>query len=272
MKLVLGVTRNLSAARLNNWIVSASMLRDAEAHLIVLDPIPHPELVEKCKIYGTRLVHLPTMDVKVHHERYHYAWDYLRTLIRFEQVLWTDVADVVFQVPHLRWLDDLLKEHRLCVGSEGLLFSQEPWNMDNVNKTFPHLAAEMRKLEIICSGVIGGRYDDMVELLWNIYHVSRNLTGHDIVDQSALNSMFLNEQFSKKVNVVNTDQCYIVHCAVSGPTPFFTGWGFDKSYRYHVPEFVNGQVRNYLGEPFCLVHQYNRIPEWQAAFDKLYAK
>jgi hypothetical protein len=53
-----------------------------------------------------------------------------------------------------------------------------------------------------------------------------------------------------------------MHCAVAGPTQFFTAWGFNNNLKYGIPMMKDGLVRTAAEAPYDIVHQFNRVPEW----------
>ena len=66
----------------------------------------------------------------------------------------------------------------------------------------------------------------------------------------------------EKIKIFNLNDGWAMHCAVSGPTHFFTAWGFVNNMLYGVPEMQGGYVISKFGKKYDIVHQFNRVPEW----------
>ena len=188
-----------------------------------------------------------------------------KTQDTYDLVLVTDVFDVVFKKDPTLKCD--IEKYQLFMAYEGVLHAEEPWNMDVMKKCLPdHVESVANKL-IICSGVLAGKPDKLAMLFKQMDDmVIISKQGHDIRDQAALNAIM-------GTLTSNSDHCYYqnnavrlfdlndnwcIHCAVAGPTQFFESWGFKNSIerRYKkVPKW----------EDYDIVHQFNRIPEWNKA-------
>lgn len=272
--LVLGVFGRYSLDNIRNWCDSVSKLRDvADLVLIQVDNRDRQEIAEFCAARGVRVVHKPR-EGKIHHARYHVAWEFLCEESRsWDLVLWSDVNDVVFQKDPFPVIRDMLDTHKkdILVCSEGLHVFQEPWNQDNIHKCFPHLIQKVINKEVLCSGVMAGRFDYLKSLLFLIYNFSNNITAHDIIDQAALITLLQtdNPLIRDHTYITTSSEDFVVHCAVSGPTEFFTSWGYCNSLKYDLPELENDTIVNKRTRvPYALVHQYNRIPEWKEALTR----
>ena len=111
-----------------------------------------------------------------------------------ELFLITDVFDVVFQSDPFIKMD---LNYDIFVGSEGLKLIQEPWNADVINKVFPEYFGKCLNQDIICSGVIGGKREPLIDLYDEMFTMCENsLNGHNIKDQAALIIMIYNNQIN----------------------------------------------------------------------------
>lgn len=177
-----------------------------------------------------------------------------------ELILSTDVFDVAFQGDPFEKLDT--ENFDFFVGGEGVDVNQDPWNSNNIGSLF---ADEFKKCvgkEIICSGVIAGKKDAMISVYNRMFELCEKAPdAHDIKDQAALIVMIVNNEIPK-LKIFNLDEGWTIHCAVAGPTQFFELWGFKNNLKYGVPKMENGLVCTSAGIPFDIVHQFNRIPEW----------
>lgn len=179
-------------------------------------------------------------------------------ILNVDYVLVTDVFDVVFQGnPFTKIIDK-----DIVVGWEGVKHSEEPWNMDVLQKSYPNKVNDLKNHFISCSGVMGGKKDKMVELLNIMDVVTMNKDGHNIRDQAALNIIIQEEYFD--ITTLNPSDGWVLHCAVGGPTQFYKDWGFQKHIRERFGEakMINGIVTTQHNIVYDIVHQFNRIEEW----------
>jgi len=206
----------------------------------------------------------------INHTRLKPAYQLLE-IIDCEQIMYTDVFDVVFQGNPFLKLD--FNNNNLFVGEEGILIRDEPWNMNNIQLIFPENFLKCIDNKILCSGVMAGKKEFFKDFLRKIYGLSeRGHANHDnIRDQAALHVLIANKQINNLKTVPLTD-FWTIHCAVAGPTPFFESWGFKNHFEKNnlpIPYLENGVVLG-NGQPFDIVHQFNRIPEWYNILSQLY--
>lgn len=180
----------------------------------------------------------------------------------------TDVFDVCFQADPFELFDD----HDFYAASEGLIHTEEAWNLDVMNKAFPEYVDFIKPNEIICSGVMGGRKDALVKTLrMQQQLVDGALRGHDIRDQAALN-ILIYKNLIDNCKIFKPNEGWAVHCALSGPTFETNAWGLDKIHvrRYGLPFLEDNVLKNPNGLTFKIAHQYNRITEWNQKITSQY--
>ena len=172
----------------------------------------------------------------------------------------TDVFDVCFQGDPFEMFD----HHDFYAASEGILHTEEPWNMDVMNKAFPEYVDFIRPHEVVCSGVMGGRKDGLVKTLRMQQElVDGALHGHDIRDQAALNILIYKDLIPNS-KIFKPNDGWVVHCSLSGPTFQHKEWGLGKviDSRYGLPHLSENILVDANDRPYLIAHQYNRIPEW----------
>jgi len=181
-----------------------------------------------------------------------------------------DVFDVVFQSDPFQKMD---LKYDIFVGSEGIKVSQEPWNRDVINKVFPEYNEKCLNSDIICAGVIGGKKDSLIKLYNRLHYMCENsLNGHNIKDQAALIIMISNEEIDN-LKIFEVIDGWVLHCAVGGPTQFFESWGFKGclTQKYGgISNIKNGKIFTHTDLKYDIVHQFNRIPEWNEELIKGY--
>lgn len=265
-KALIGLSNNIenNYQKIKNWALSFKEHSDADIILLCANSTSD----ELLKVLNLGLIAIPVVIEDtwfINHKRLIKTAEYIRDS-KYELILITDVFDVIFQSDPFSRLDT---SYDIFVGGEGILVSDEPWNSDNINKLFPQDYAKCTNTEIICSGVIAGKKQPLVDLLMNMYELCENSSNnHNIKDQAALIVLF-SKNLIPNIKLMTLDDCWAVHCAVAGPTQFFEAWGFKQKLRYKIPHLKDGKI--YSDEKmFDIVHQFNRIPEWNEILTKKY--
>jgi hypothetical protein len=180
----------------------------------------------------------------------------------------TDVFDVVFQADPFIKLDT--DNYNVFVSGEGVNVNKEPWNSHNISLLFPSEFNKCSDKEIICSGIIAGKKNDMINLYINMFDLCENSTNlHDIQDQAALMVLAYSNKIDR-LKIFTLDDGWAIHCAVAGPTQFFDSWGFRNNLKYSIPKIHNGVVYSGNGLLFDMTHQFNRVPEWHQSIKSNY--
>jgi hypothetical protein len=206
----------------------------------------------------------------INHKRLYYTYDLL-SKIDIEYILVTDVFDVIFQNDPFKKLD--FNKFDLFLTLEGVLVSEEPWNSDVINKIFPEYYQLCRNRDVICSGIIAGKRDHLINLLSSMYNLCENCSNnHNIKDQAALIVLDTIKRIDAHIKYLSLKDGWVVNCAVAGPTNFFESWGFKNTIekRYlDIPVLRNNNI--YIGDlQYDIVHQFNRISEWNKELIKDY--
>lgn len=268
--LILGVFCKYTLDNIKLWCDSASLIHGADKVLIQLDTNDKDNIRRYCEQRDVRIVYKKIEPGGVHNVRLKVAWEFLQeTKHKYDIVCWCDVNDVVFQADPFPLVAQLMETHNksLVVGSEGLDIQNEPWNGHNIQSCFPHLIQHVVKQEVHNSGVMFGKHDHLKDFLLLLYECCKNITTHDIRDQAALNILISNALIKDHIHIVNSNTPLMIHCAVSCPTELFVSWGFHKAYKYAFPVFQRDKCQLVCPpadyQPFSVVHQYNRMPEWK---------
>ena len=249
------VTQNIK--KIGVWSKSFGEVSNGSINLVVVNPQPHELALLNEMGITTFPFHTQGTDT-INNMRLQFQWQTLSDL-PLDYVLVTDVFDVMFQDdPFLKiWGKDII------VGTEGLTHNEEPWNISVLQQSYPHKVEELRDELIVCSGVIGGRKDKMIQLLKDMDKLTMGKGGHDIRDQAALNILLY--EGNHNINVLSPKNAWVLHCAVGGPTEFYDKWGFRQKMKERFGEARNegGVIVNADWEMFDIVHQFNRIEEWE---------
>ena len=269
-KALLGLSNNikLNFNKIKVW--SKSFKKYSDGDIILLCANSTEEEIKMCEEIGIISIPVSIDDTYyINHKRLGKTLEFLKTS-NIDLFLITDVFDVVFQSDPFTKMD---LNYDVFVGSEGLKLIQEPWNTDVINKVFPEYFGKCLNQDIICSGVIGGKREPLIKLYDELFLMCENgLNNHNIKDQAALIIMI----FENKINnlrIFEVTEGWTLHCALGGPTQFFESWGFKNGFigRYGgVAQLVGNEVFTHENLKYDIVHQFNRIPEWNEILTKEY--
>jgi len=264
MKRVLtGVSNNIATniKKINVWAQSfKKYVEDGEVVLIAADMTEQDkEVLNRIDI---KYFEVQTdRSITVNDSRIRHTADWLEQS-DYGSYLVTDVFDVCFQGNPFDMFNT--EKYDFYVASEGVLHSEEPWNMDVMNKTFPEYVNFIRPFEVVCSGVIGGTKSSLLKTLRLQQElINKALHGHDIRDQAALNILLHNGKIDR-AKVFTPKDGWAVHCALAGPTFQHKEWGLGRSIadKYGSAKLEDRRIVTAERIPFKIAHQYNRIPEW----------
>lgn len=260
-KLLVGLSNNilLNKEKIKLWSESFKLNSDGDVFLIVANPNEEDILcLKELDILYKKVI---INDVsQINHKRLYHTKELLEE-IDYDYFIVTDVFDVFFQGDPFDKMD--FENYDIFVSGEGINVSQEPWNFDVIKKVFPEKLEKTLNTEIICSGIIGGKKNSLIQLYNDMYVLCENgLNNHNIKDQAAL-IVLISENLIEKLKIFTLDDGWAMHCAVSGPTQFFESWGFKNNLKYGIPKLENRLVLTNTGKKFDMVHQFNRLPEWE---------
>ena len=185
----------------------------------------------------------------IHNVRLFHLWQYFtETEIdsKYNRIIFTDGRDVYFQTNPSEWLDENMVSE-ILVPSEGVLYSDEPWNTNNALVNYgPYVYEYLLKQKTVCNvGTFACKSSICKELCLVLYLMSNN-TGH--ADQPSFNIL---------VHTLLNDKCQFVN--------------YDNSWALQIGAIVNElEKHTYMDsdiiyskeskEPYCIVHQYDRVP------------
>ena len=268
-KALLGLSNNvgLNIDKIKVW--SKSFKKYSDGEVILLCANSNQEEIQFCIDNGIIPIPVNIEDTwRINHKRLERTFEFLENS-DIELFLITDVFDVVFQSNPFDKFD---LNYDIFVGAEGVLVSEEPWNSDWINKLFPNDYYECKNQEVICSGVIGGKRLPLINLYKRMFELCENSTNlTNIQDQAALIVMVKNKEIDN-LKIFNLTDGWVVHCAIAGPTQFFESFGFKGNIenRYGIPQLITDRICTKNGDPYDMVHQFNRIPEWNEILTNQY--
>lgn len=204
-------------------------------------------------------------------ERFHLIWQFLCRSQDddYRYVISVDIRDAVFQSNPSRWIAENIGDKKLLVSSEGLRYEDEEWNRGSMLEAFgPTVYSRMAKRIVWNCGTIAGECSVLRDLCLNLYLccIGRNVP---YSDQAALNVLLSLDPF----HALTMFEAGDLGWACQGGTMVDPGYVPDYATKYMGPKPVldGDVVCTNSGKPFCIVHQYDRIPEWTALFQAKYS-
>jgi hypothetical protein len=222
-------------------------------------------------------------------DRFFFIYNFLKMLEKSEEVervIVTDVRDVVFQNNPTDWLNDyFLPQYNLVVGTENMLYKDEPWGRNNLSKSFGEYFYEALKDDpIICAGVLGGTYEDIKDLCLTIWLITRNMNPHveggGGPDQAALNILLDNVVHRYTTLFTNPSSGWVVHAGTTMDAIKAGSGGIGEAYlrdnNISLPfidnlQYTVGEGKIYIyDKALTIVHQWDRVPLWKALVEEKY--
>jgi hypothetical protein len=203
-------------------------------------------------------------------DRFHQLWRFLdprRDDYRF--VIAADVRDVIFQSDPSAWLEQHLGGKKINVGSEGFLLGDEPWNRDVMLKSYGPLVLEkMRERQVYNAGTIAGCGAAIADLALSVFLCSRH-NRVKYTDQTAMNVLLSLEPYRSVTRFNRADDDWACQAATMADP----NYSVEQSARMQAPRPVlhDDEVRTADGRTYCLVHQYDRVREWNEPLRRRYA-
>ncbi len=183
-----------------------------------------------------------------------------------EIIIWTDVKDVIFQTDPTKWIEENM-DGEIMSFSECVIFKDDEWACVNAGTSFPMEWEWLQHKPSYCAGTIVGEAHYLKDLFIDIYRWSMTTSNPDqLSDQAAYNVLINLNQFNDVVQFVTQEEGFVTQLGTVLVKKDVFG---DKLLEPTPIVDENYIVKNQKGEPFCLVHQYDRIPEFK---DFIYQK
>ena len=185
-----------------------------------------------------------------------------------EDVIWCDVKDVIFQTDPTDWIE-LNMDGSIMAFSECITMKDDPWACVNSGTSFPMEWEWLQNETSYCAGTIVGDVEYLRDLFINIYRWSMTTANSEqLSDQAAYNVLINLYPFKDCVQKVTQEEGFVTQLGtvlvkkdefkdvLLEPTPIVSS------------DYI---VSNQKGEPFCMVHQYDRISEFKEFIYKKYS-
>jgi hypothetical protein len=208
----------------------------------------------------------------------------------YDIIVTTDIRDVVFQRDPGLWVRENIGENDIIASGEGIKYKHEDWNGDMLQRHFGNKVFDiMKNYETLCSGIIAGKKDMMI----NLFRTTAELAyyGKDpgaFVDQCYYN-VAIRRVFDEKTKIASGDSTWCANLGTLYAIPMNTPQWSTRSrseydsyerFRTHkkftdvmtcpLPQMIDDQVCNAAGEPYAIVHQYDRYQPWKEILTQKY--
>lgn len=221
-----------------------------------------------------------------HVERFFYISTFLEgSLQKYDAVVTTDIRDVIFQHNPFHWLADKLNMYDLVASSEGIRYMNEPWGNDNLYQSFgPHFYEKLKRNYIYNVGVIAGNIQYVHSILSLIFQLSLGRP-IPVVDQAVYNYLLSVHPFNKNTFHSTHSDCWAAQLGTTREAVKAGAGDLGQQYK-NDPNFLtkynltfedtqpsyeaDGTVVNDRNEPYCIVHQWDRVPDLKKKIEAKY--
>ena len=170
-----------------------------------------------------------------------------------DRIIWTDVKDVIFQTNPSHWLNKN-KTKPIIACSECITFKDDEWAVTNAGTSFPMEWEWLQNKTSHCAGTIAGDKEYIRDLFINIYRWSLTSSNTEqLSDQAAYNVLINQTQYKDIVQFTPQEDGFATQLG----TVLIKKDHFGDKLLEPTP-IVDDLIRNQKGEPFAIVHQYDR--------------
>ena len=228
--------------------------------IIVYDD--NKDVIEKMTGLGFQVIRMPLKGSVFNQRFYDFA-----TVINdeFRYVVVTDVRDVYFQKNPIEWLEENLEEGDFVATSEGLQYKNESWNADNLMAGFPDMYKRLKEKCVYNVGVLAGEAQAVSDLCFAIGSMAKSAS-FGVADQSGFNILLDLEPYKSHTHFVNSEDGFACQAGTfADPTKI------DRFRQYLLepePKMDEEGIKTNGGKLYHIIHQYDRVPEWEAAIRK----
>jgi hypothetical protein len=212
---------------------------------------------EKDFVWHSGLVTPQNANKLIHNVRLFHLWQYFIETgddAKYNRVIFTDGRDVIFQKNPSDWLDAFMIKD-IVVPSEHTLYVNQEWNRENALKNYgPYIYEYVLKDRPACNvGTFACSAALCKDLCLVMYLMSNNI-GH--ADQPSFNILS---------NTLLKDKCQWVDYHDAWALQIGTIVNELDVHTYMVDNEIYSRASN---QPYCLVHQYDRIHHLKSYFDQ----
>jgi len=251
--LILSTSANYSWDNIKLWNISAKNTKNDVCNLLIN---PSLNLLNECDNNGIKTVNYKTngSSIIAYNFRFLLQYKYLMSIKdEYSHVIVTDSRDVYFYHNPFPKLSEIMEKTKkdIIVGSECILYKDEDWNNENLQRGFGYIYDEFKNNEVCCVGVICGKPQAVANLCLMIYMLTLNNPA-GIVDQAALNVILGTEFGKQNIAITKPSEGLMVHLAVIGTQKY-------KDKIFEKPTWDENFVPNINNVAIPIIHQYDRL-------------
>ena len=261
--LIVGGFSGYNFNQLKPWVISIEDSEiDCERVMIVGQTTPDTksELIK----HDFKLIDMQPLNLPIHIQRWLTVYNYLISVKdEYHYVVMTDLKDVYFQADPFKWMESKLGHKKIVAGSESLIYKDEPWGNQNLMDTFRGIESlydAFKTKEIFNVGVLGGEIEYIADLF--LLNFMMAIGNPNALDQGTFNILMHTKPYIDIVYFAKQHEGWACHAGTTvDPTKIDS---FRPNLLEAEPTYKDGIVYTSTGKKFCMVHQYDRVPEWQS--------
>jgi hypothetical protein len=275
--LIIGGATNYDWSILKYWVNSINKSGFKGDKVLILMNCDK-DTVEKVTAAGVKVVGFqkdkdgnlvyPNTGRAPHVERFLHIYNFLHEN-EYRYAITTDVKDVVFQKNPVDYIEENLpKDKNLIFASESMRYKDEPWGNQNLFETYGQMVYDrFKENEIFNVGVLAGRGFALRDLILNIFLATQGRP-IPICDQSTFNVMISMSPYRETSVYLRSENAWAAQLGTTAdPSKIY-------NFRPHLleaePILKNGKIATSEGNPFTIVHQYDRVPAWRHIIEAQY--
>jgi hypothetical protein len=262
--LIIGAFSGYNFNHLKPWVYSIQDLKLECDKIMIVGRDTSFETREQLTKHGFSLVEMTPLNVPVHIQRWLTVHEFLKHNVKeYDRVVMTDLKDVYLQDDPFKWMERTIGEKKIVTGSESLLYKDESWGNQNLFDTFRGISSLYEKFkgkEIYNVGVLGGDIEYLADLFLHNFLLAIGNPG--ALDQGTFNILMHTKPYSDIVYFAKQHEGWACHAGTTVDPSKIDG--FRPNLLEKEPVYKDGIVYTSTGKKFCMVHQYDRVPEWRA--------
>jgi hypothetical protein len=201
-------------------------------------------------------------------DRYFQTYNVLRRICEepYRFVIAPDMKDVIFQTNPSNWLEENAGTAHLIAGSECLTHESEDWAREMMLEMFGPEIYELIKEKIIYNaGTMAGRPRVFSQFCLQVFLMlgKKSQTPRSMglyPDQAAANLLLHFTQFLDLTRFSTAESGWTCTAGTMADPRVISQ--YRPKLTEPEPRLNDFQVVTSLGIPYCLVHQYDRVPSW----------
>jgi hypothetical protein len=267
--IVIGAITNYGWDKIKNWVNSLDNCGFTGKKIMVCYNIDY-DVVEKLNERNYIVLAFDRDDenrklvyknpLNINNDRFEHIPFFLKSLAKeekFRYIISTDVRDVIFQSNPSVWLENNIGDKKLNICCESILVKDEPWNRETMLGVFGQRFLDKTANDLVMNvGIVSGEFDYVLDLFTTLSLMYDKRIKY-IQDQSSLNILMSMNPYKNITNFNKSEDGFACQLHIHAPK-------YDKTYLTEPsPKMIDGLVCTSKGVPYPIVHQYDRILDWE---------